>query len=61
MPAPKRLGLVTVHIYCEKLKKIITKYEEEQAEWLTPEQYQKILDLLQCVKDVLMDVPQYPV
>lgn len=57
---PVRIGLVTTHQYCEKLKKLITKFEEEQKQFLTPDQFAKIVDLLNCVKAVLTDVPQYP-
>lgn len=60
MPAPTRLGLVSMHAHAEEIKRLQSKYSELQEEWLTPEQYAKVLALIQCVLDFLTDVPQYP-
>lgn len=60
MPAPTRLGLVSMHEHAEEIKRLASKYSELQQEWLTPEQYAKVLALIQCVLDFLQDVPQYP-
>ena len=60
MSAPTRLGLVSMHQHAEKIKQLQAKYSELQAEWLTPEQYAKVLALIQCILDFLQDVPQYP-
>lgn len=60
MPVPTRLGLVTGHYLANKLKTLLQKYQEEQQQYLTPEEFQKVLDLIQCLIDFLQDVPKYP-
>lgn len=60
MPVPTRLGLVTMHTLAKKIQTIATKYQEQQEQWLTPEQFQKVVNLLQCIADFLQDVPEYP-
>lgn len=60
MAAPTRLGLVSMHHHATEIKRLQTKYDELQAEWLTPGQYEKVLALIQCILDFLHDVPEYP-
>lgn len=60
MPAPTRLGLVSMHQNALEIKRLQSKYSELQEEWLTPEQYAKVLALIQCILDFLQDVPKYP-
>lgn len=60
MPVPKRLGLVTGHILANKLKTLLQKYQEEQEEHLTPEEFEKVVELIQCLLNFLTGVPKYP-
>lgn len=60
MSAPKRLGLVSLHQLCQKAIRIITKFQSKMQEWLTSEEYAKVIALLACLQDVFNDVPQYP-
>jgi hypothetical protein len=60
MPVPTRLGLVTMHTLAKVIQRVATKYALVQEQWLTPEQFQKVVDLLQCIATFLSDVPEYP-
>lgn len=60
MVAPTRLGLVSMHKHAEEIKRLQSKYDDQQLEWLTPEQYEKVVALIQCILDFLHDVPEYP-
>lgn len=60
MSVPKRLGLVTGHILANKLKTLLQKYQEEQEQYLTPEEFEKVVELIQCLLNFLTGVPKYP-
>ena len=60
MAVPKRLGLVTGHLLADKLKTLLQKYQEEQEQHLTPEEFEKVVALIQCLLDFLTGVPKYP-
>lgn len=60
MPVPTRLGLVTSHILANKLKTLLQKYQEEQEQYLTLEEFEKVLELIQCLINFLSGVPKYP-
>lgn len=60
MPVPTRLGLVTGHYLANKLKTLLQKYQEEQEQYLTPTEYEKVLELIQCLINFLSGVPKYP-
>lgn len=60
MAVPKRLGLVTGHLLANKLKTLLQKYQEEQEEHLTPEEFERVVELIQCLLNFLTGVPKYP-
>lgn len=59
-PVPVRLGLVTSHLLLKKVYDLLQRNLEKLEEWLTSEQFQKVLDLLTCINEFLSDVPKYP-
>lgn len=61
MPVPKRLGLVTSHALADKLIKILQKFYDIYRQYITPEQLTKINNLINCLREFLEDVPQYPI
>lgn len=60
MAVPKRLGLVTGHLLANKLKTLLQKYQEEQEQYLTTEEFEKVVELIQCLLNFLSGVPKYP-
>lgn len=60
MPVPKRLGLVTSHLLATKLRNLLNKYLTKLEEWLTSDEFAKVVALIACLTDFLEDVPQYP-
>lgn len=60
MPAPRRLGLVSIHALCRKIVQLFAKFSSKLAEWLTSDEYAKIVALIECCNNVLTNVPQYP-
>lgn len=59
MAWPVRTGLPTAHNEAEKLEAILQKYAGVQALILTPDQLEKIADLLACLANFLRDVPSH--
>lgn len=60
MTVPKRLGLVTAHLLANKLRNLLNKYLPKLLEWLTSEDYAKVVALLACLADFIDEVPKYP-
>lgn len=60
MPAPKRLGLVTSHALLGKVLKLLQDNLQKLEEWLTSEDFTKVLNLITCINEFLSDVPKYP-
>lgn len=60
MSVPRKLGLVTTHALANRLIILITKFYDKMQQYLTSEEFAKIVDLLECCRAVVSDVPQYP-
>lgn len=59
MSWPVRTGLPTVHNLIRIVKRILNKYLELYNTILTETQVTKILNLLDCIQEVLDDVPTH--
>lgn len=56
---PVRTGLPTANKEAQQLKNLLVRHSETQASILTPEQYEKVVALIQCLLDFLSDVPTH--
>lgn len=56
---PVRTGLPSSKKDAEKLKNRLQKYQEVQALILTPDQLEKVVELINCLLAFLSDVPSH--